>query len=547
MRRQTQHFEIKPQSHLVNIIKNTKDHHPNFVTFLGAGASVTSGVSSASVLISQWRRQYYSMYGNNLPSEQFFSGEYWYNSEEEYSILFEMLYDEPSQRREFIESCIANSSPSWGYIYLVNLINNKVFNTIFTTNFDDLLNEACYLFSHNVRPIACAHDSSIYSVRITSQRPKIIKLHGDFLFDNIKNTVKELETLEQNTKDKFKQYALEFGFIFLGYSGNDRSVMDTLNTLLRSDNNFPHGIYWCILKGTKLSKKVEALTRYPKFNVVEISGFDEFFAELHDELGIKLQPEMSDPYGSLAKRLNNLINKINLPAENIHPIIQKDIANLGNHIASISKNSQEKEEQVPMPYSLLSDIYARENNYDKALEYVFKELAETPSVDAFSRAVSIFAKFNNWDELPRLMKIIENSPEAIAKDVDEIAWTVIDLMDNNKLDEAEKILELQHSLGMRGKGEYSPDINFINKMIIKVKRNSAFTDSENERLNILLNSSEINFKMAVSILRNEYREAEKYLLQKMVEEKDVTYVKDWTLFKMLLPHITNEKILDYFK
>jgi hypothetical protein len=33
-----------PQAHLVNILKSTRDHHPNFVLMLGAGASVTSNV-----------------------------------------------------------------------------------------------------------------------------------------------------------------------------------------------------------------------------------------------------------------------------------------------------------------------------------------------------------------------------------------------------------------------------------------------------------------------------------------------------------------------
>ena len=107
MKRQKHNFDIKPQAHLVNIIKNTKDHHPNFVTFLGAGASITSGVNSVETLINQWRIQYYNMYCNNgIDIEEFLNDEYWYKSEEEYSILFETLYDQPSQRREFIEGSI---------------------------------------------------------------------------------------------------------------------------------------------------------------------------------------------------------------------------------------------------------------------------------------------------------------------------------------------------------------------------------------------------------------------------------------------------------
>ena len=101
----------------------------------------------------------------------------------------------------------------------------------------------------------------ILSLRITSKRPKIIKLHGDYLFDDIKNTVRELETLETNMRDKLKTIASEFGLIVIGYAGNDRSVMDTLGTLLKNDSTFPHGIYWCVLKSEKLNHKLEILSR----------------------------------------------------------------------------------------------------------------------------------------------------------------------------------------------------------------------------------------------------------------------------------------------
>jgi hypothetical protein len=87
-----------------------------------------------------------------------------------------------------IEDFLNESHPSWGYIYLVDLIKRGYFNAIFTTNFDDLLNEACYLYSKDVRPVVCAHDSSLTAFRRTTKRPKIFKLHGDFLFDSVKNT-----------------------------------------------------------------------------------------------------------------------------------------------------------------------------------------------------------------------------------------------------------------------------------------------------------------------------------------------------------------------
>jgi NAD-dependent SIR2 family protein deacetylase len=303
-------MSVKPQSHLINILKTTRDHHPNFVLFLGAGASATSGIKLGSEMITEWRKATYDAYcpDKRKSIEDYLDSQHWYGSNDEYSILFEKLYDQPSQRREYIESCIKLAKPSWGYIYLVNLFLNRIFNTTFTTNFDDLLNEACYMFSSGVRPMVCAHDSSIRSIRITSQRPKIIKIHGDFLYDNIKNTLNELESLEQNTSEKFKQYAAEFGFIFIGYSGKDRSIMDTLNNLLKFDHFFPHGIYWCVRDPEKVSDAVKNLCRFNKVHLIQIDGFDEIFADMHEALQLKLQPEMSDPYSALAGRTSGKSN-----------------------------------------------------------------------------------------------------------------------------------------------------------------------------------------------------------------------------------------------
>ncbi|WP_341723227.1 hypothetical protein AADQ96_14780 [Citrobacter freundii] len=57
-------MKIKPQQHLINILTSTKQHHPNFTLFLGAGASISSGVESAGGMVKRWRAAYSSMHGD---------------------------------------------------------------------------------------------------------------------------------------------------------------------------------------------------------------------------------------------------------------------------------------------------------------------------------------------------------------------------------------------------------------------------------------------------------------------------------------------------
>ena len=205
--------------HLLNLLSTRIDQTAEFSLFLGAGASKTSGVKSRSEMISDWRRMIYSSYKGKHDFKVWLKQQEWYGAEDEYSHLFELVYDQPSLRRAYIEKAVCKAKPNLGYIYLASLIEAGIFNIIFTTNFDDLLSDAFFYFGNNLRPIVCTHDSSVSSVRLISDRPKIVKLHGDFLYESIKNTSSEVQSLEKNMRDKFIEFAKEFGLVVVGYTG----------------------------------------------------------------------------------------------------------------------------------------------------------------------------------------------------------------------------------------------------------------------------------------------------------------------------------------
>ncbi len=284
-------------SDLIRFIGNTTEHiessdrikTPNYSILLGSGASVTSGIRSGQTLINEWKREIYEESDNkdSIEFDAFFTpanSPDWYEESNAYSALFENRYDLQRHRRMFVEQEVAGKTPSIGYAYLVKLIEKGFFNTVFTTNFDDLLNEAFYRFSKE-RPIVCAHDSSISGITVTSTRPKIIKLHGDYLFDDIKTTLRETESLEMNMRMKFQEFAKDFGLIVIGYSGHDRSIMDILTYLLQHEDYFKNGIYWCIRKEDKeINSELKKLLWRDRVFFVEIDGFDELFAEINHKL-----------------------------------------------------------------------------------------------------------------------------------------------------------------------------------------------------------------------------------------------------------------------
>jgi hypothetical protein len=425
----------KPESHLIHLLASTKNHHPNFVLLLGAGASVESGVKSASEMIKEWRETYERLYGDGTPS--FSQKQTWFGSSIEYSYLFETLYDQPTQRREYIESCVENATPSWGYMYLVDLIKARVFNTIFTTNFDDLLNEACYLYSTDVRPIVCAHDSSIRSVRITTKRPKIIKLHGDFLFDSIKNTVRELESLESNMRDKFKQYASEYGMIVLGYSGRDRSIMDTLDALLRNDDSFPHGVYWCVRKGSEVAKEVDHLCRFPRFHLVELSSFNGFMCESHNAITGHVHPIISNPYGVAAEKLANLLESLRAPSGNVElqKCLARDVTLLGTKL--------QENHAVPgvrMPHQILAWNDLKNGNHEGAIGHIRLELQRVINRDNARLAIDILKAKWSDDLANDLVKSLEKNRFERPQHIGSINYIVVQLLHQKRFEFAERVM-----------------------------------------------------------------------------------------------------------
>mgnify|MGYP003056678239 CR=1 FL=1 len=132
---------------------------------------------------------------------------------------------------------------------------------------------------------------AITSITVTSKRPKIIKLHGDYLFEDIKSTLRETESLEGNMKNKFIEFSKDYGLIVVGYAGNDRSIMDILTFLLKKEEFFKNGIYWCVRNGDEnISDNLRKLLWKDRVYYVKIDGFDELMAELNKHLNKGVLP-----------------------------------------------------------------------------------------------------------------------------------------------------------------------------------------------------------------------------------------------------------------
>ncbi|MEQ1324897.1 SIR2 family protein [Acinetobacter soli] len=443
--------KVRTIKDLMNYIGRTPPSHCSYNIFLGAGASVSSGIHSGANLVEEWRKEIYEQlkgenYYSNLQDEADINTaaknravEYlirdhgvWYNPQNEYSSLFERKFDLPSQRRRFVESLVDEKLPSIGYLYLITLINKGYFNTIFTTNFDDLINEAFYQFS-NTRPILCAHDSAVNSISIVSKRPKIIKLHGDYLFDDIKNTIRETESLEINTKDKFIEFSKDNGLIIIGYSGQDRSIIEVLNYLLQQEDYLKNGIYWCFRPGDEINHEVRKILWKDKVYCVEIPSFDDFFVNLCHYIPIKPNLNDIDKDSKKEKCIIKFIEDYR-NSSNQNPNTQEffdEISNLRNNqnISDLIRQLNERKNGT-LSSEKLKDLlevenFINKNNFKEALVIINNKLESKLDDELRNQYIGLKLKILNLEKnIEKAMELVNSLLLEDAYNLQYFQWKI---------------------------------------------------------------------------------------------------------------------------
>ncbi len=281
---------------------------PNrFMFFLGAGASKSSGAPLASEMVEDFQRRRYEIEeASDVAYEEWLLKQDWFNEGNKYSLLFER-YGNKTERQDYVERKLRDAFPVWGYLYLANIIARNWITLVFTTNFDDLLNDALKIYL-GYNAIVCAADSQVASVKLIDDRARIIKLHGDYLFEDLKNTSEETRNLEANMRDKFEAFSRQYGMIVLGYGGQDLSVMKILENQIDDSSAFPNGVFWGV-RDNQVGYRVKSLAEsYPdRFRLFQCNDFDTFLARLHNQLGLDLPPTILQPYEDLRRKYERLI------------------------------------------------------------------------------------------------------------------------------------------------------------------------------------------------------------------------------------------------
>jgi len=324
--------------------------HPRMAFFLGAGASRQSGIITASEMIRVFKERIFTEccpaeITKEEEREHWLSEQSWYKSSgSEYSKLFQQFEPKEIGRQRYIESIVEGFEPSLGYVVLANLIASNYVNTVITTNFDDLIYGACTGYT-GIRPIVYAYGVLASEMRITADRPKILKLHGDFLYSALKNTDVEIAAQDPNMARQLTQVLSEYGLIVVGYSGGDESVMKILSTISEKND-----IYWCVKKGETPKPAIHQLLIEKGGFLVEIDGFDELMSETREIVGF----DVSKMFGSIQERQDQIIEKLkNFASQGSVDMLSEVVEALQNQ----AKLAAEGQQQIKKIQSL--DVFTK--------------------------------------------------------------------------------------------------------------------------------------------------------------------------------------------
>ena len=267
--------------------------------FLGAGASITSGMPSAQMCIWEWKRDIFLT--NNIGLKSQFSElslasvrqriQRWLDRQgiypvegapEEYSVYIEACYPIPESRRAYFQEKIRNAKPHIGYQVLATLASQGIIKSVWTTNFDQLTSRS--LASSSIMPIEVGLDSAHRIVR-ASRRDELltVSLHGDYRYDHLKNTTGEMKEQEKALEAALTQEVRDSPVIVCGYSGRDESIM---NAFFRGVEEKRAGsLYWCVQDSATVPQRVDELIAQARAHgrvahVVPGQGFDDLMVRL---------------------------------------------------------------------------------------------------------------------------------------------------------------------------------------------------------------------------------------------------------------------------
>lgn len=220
--------------------------------FVGAGVSVQACIPLGSGVIQELKKRYPDRLKKN---PKYYS----------YTGAFKKALpgkEHRSERRRLFEDLCAGKAPTEEHYSIAHLVNHKRLSTVFTTNFDHLT-ELALTTRCSPPPQVYMYDEDIEPPEYSGNVPKLLKLHGDLLFNDMANLEEELRLrLRENMRLKLRTHLQDRGLVVVGYGGNDKTIMKFLEQVVEAPDGIRDGLWWVIYdRKEKANKRLRSLIK----------------------------------------------------------------------------------------------------------------------------------------------------------------------------------------------------------------------------------------------------------------------------------------------
>jgi hypothetical protein len=259
-----------------------------YALLLGSGVSRASGIKTGWEVLQDLCEKLAAASGEETggkPTEWFAAK---FGVEADYSVVLEHLAPTPAERQALLQSYFEPTedertqgikTPNAAHRAVAQLVAKGYVRIIVTTNFDRLLEDA--LNEVGVRPhvVKSAADAAAAPPPAHS-KCLLVKVHGDYLDTDLRNTVNELGWYEPAMDRLLDRILDDYGLIVCGWSAD----WDTaLRTAIDRATNRRYTTYWTI-RSSNPTPAAKALIDSRGAIVLTIQDAETFFAQLSEKI-----------------------------------------------------------------------------------------------------------------------------------------------------------------------------------------------------------------------------------------------------------------------
>ncbi len=155
-----------------------------------------------------------------------------------YSSLLDLIAPDPAVRREMLAGYFNDVAPGPAHELLADLAAAGIIRVFVTTNFDRLLEQA--LRARGLEPVVVSDDETLAVAPKREHSPVfIVKAHGDYMQETIRNTPSELTELDPKLGEELARIVDNYGVLVIGWSGRDPALAEILR-----NRNSRYGVWW---------------------------------------------------------------------------------------------------------------------------------------------------------------------------------------------------------------------------------------------------------------------------------------------------------------